>query len=53
MWEIGILWGCEGGHTERRQGFGKEHLQPGKGGNVVERGRFGKDLSAGEVGVSS
>lgn len=28
-------WECfEGGHAERRWGFGKEDLQPGKGGNV-------------------
>lgn len=36
---------------ERRQGLGKEDLQPGKSRKVVERGRFGKDLSAGELGL--
>lgn len=48
-----MLWRCEGGHAEGRQGFGREDLQPGKGGNVVARGRFGEDLSAGEIGLSS
>jgi len=49
-WEMGMLWVCQGGHAERRQGFGKGYPQSGKGENIVERGRFGSDLSAGEVG---
>lgn len=53
MWETGLLWACEGGPTERRQRFRKEDLQPVKGGNVLKRGRFGKDLSRGEAGLSS
>lgn len=37
----------------REDRFRKEDLQPVKGVKVLKRGRFGKNLSRGEVGLSS